>query len=152
MGPLLAVAVSLIVTGCGIDATPPIPISQPVLQTTETDDLLQPAAPETQLATARETDPTDEKLLPIGSFRGREHTITIYSASDVPRFTVVARNGDVMAEKLSAEEIQARLPNIFSTYKSTFAQLGEYIDASISPSLPARLESAPNDVEARRSR
>jgi len=73
-----------------------------------------------------------QRLISIGSFRGRDHTITIYTTSDGPRFTVTSAGGKVLAEKLSAGEIEAELPDIYKTYKNTFAASDNYLDARAS--------------------
>ena len=68
----------------------------------------------------------------IGHLKGRTHTITIHTSPDGPRFSVKTEDGQVLAEALSANEIQAKLPEIYNTYRSTFARTesGAFMDAS----------------------
>jgi hypothetical protein len=82
-----------------------------------------------------------ERLAPIGSFRGRDHTVIIYSTSDGPRFTVTTAGGEVLAERLSGDEIEAELPDVYKTYKHTFATSDNYLDARLdhTPAAPASM-------------
>ena len=83
-------------------------------------------------------DMASQRQFSLGSFRGRDHTITIYSTSDGPRFTVTTADGKVLAEKLSVGDIQAKLPDIYKTYENTFAAQDNYLDAraELAPMVP----------------
>jgi hypothetical protein len=65
----------------------------------------------------------------IGSFKGRDHTVTIESAADGPRFTVKTNDGQVLGTRLTAEELQAKLPEVYESFKSSIAGSG-HLDAS----------------------
>ena len=84
------------------------------------DVVTEPAASDAAV-TDPEPDPKNAGII-IGHFRGRQHTITIYSSQEGPRFSVKTDDGRVLAEALSAREIQAKLPEVYNTYRSTFAQ------------------------------
>jgi hypothetical protein len=66
----------------------------------------------------------------IGQLKSRHHTILIHTGSDGPRFTVATLDGKVIAEALSVDEMQAQHPEIYETYKSSFAKYDGYLDAS----------------------
>ncbi len=75
---------------------------------------------------------TDDVGLPVvGELRSRKHTIIIYSAPAGPRFTVHGTDGLVIATALTADEMRERHPDIYETYKSTFAQGNSSLDASV---------------------
>ena len=67
----------------------------------------------------------------IGQLKSRKHTILIHTASDGPRFTVTTHDGKVIAAALSVSEMQAMHPDIFKTYKESFANFESYLDASV---------------------
>ena len=67
---------------------------------------------------------------PIVIVKGREHTITIYSSADGPRFTVATNDGKVLADRLNADGIRQQLPEIYKAYESSFAGGGSHLDAS----------------------
>ena len=77
--------------------------------------------------------PQGKPSITIVTLKGREHTITIYSAPDGPRFTVATVDGKVMADQLSADEMRQQHPGIYKTYKSSFAGSDAHLDASARP-------------------
>jgi hypothetical protein len=86
-----------------------------------------------------ETSSVTSKNAPpvIGQLKSRHHTILIHTGSDGPRFTVATLDGNVIAEALSVDEIQAQHPEIYKTYKESFANYEVYLDASIHPNAPS---------------
>lgn len=78
--------------------------------------------------------PVASKATPpiIGQFKSRHHTILIHIGSDGPRFSVATLDGKVIAEALSVDEMQAQHPEIYKTYKESFANYEGYLDASSS--------------------
>jgi hypothetical protein len=90
----------------------------------------------------------------VGQLRSRKHTIIIYSAPAGPRFTVQRMDGFVIAAALSADEMRERHPDIYETYKSTFAGGASSLDARVDASDgPPPLRSGPlvdfNNLPAR---
>lgn len=69
---------------------------------------------------------------PIGSLRGRDHTVAFYSTPEGPRFTVSTVDGKVLGEQLSVEQLRAQLPKVYEEFKSSIAGPGGYLDASSS--------------------
>ena len=66
---------------------------------------------------------------PIGSLKGRNHTVTFYSTPEGPRFTVSTVDGRVLGQQLSVDQLRAQLPQVYEEFKSSIAGLGGYLDA-----------------------
>ncbi len=67
----------------------------------------------------------------IGYLKGREHTITLHSAVDGPRFTIATNDGKVLGSELTLEQVRAQLPDIYDSIKSNFAASSATMDASV---------------------
>lgn len=78
-------------------------------------------------------DRVGSKITPpiIGQLKSRHHTILIHTGSDGPRFTVATLDGKVIAAALTVDQMQAQHPEIYRTYKESFANYEGYLDASI---------------------
>ena len=85
-----------------------------------------PAAAAVEPATPADVGPGT----PIGSLKGRDHTVAFYSTPEGPRFTVSTVDGKVLGEQLSVDQLRAQLPKIYEEFKSSVAGPGGYLDAS----------------------
>lgn len=139
-GPIKAVAlvasvVSLWLCGCMARSS-----DQPVsnLQREASDQQIVASDATGSVVAAGAAEAQEKTTAPIGTLKGREYAITIYSTTDGPRFTIAGADGRVLGEKLSADEIRAQHPTIYETYKSTFAGTGGSFDASVGHVIDAR--------------
>ena len=71
-------------------------------------------------ATSESAQPSKTNALVIGHLKGRDHTLTIYSSADGPRFTV-SKEGKVLATEISLDQLRARHRDLFQKYQGAFA-------------------------------
>jgi hypothetical protein len=58
----------------------------------------------------------------VGHLQARDRRVTIRSTTDGPRFTVRANDGAVLADGITAAELQAQQPELFRAVETGVAQ------------------------------
>jgi hypothetical protein len=57
----------------------------------------------------------------IGHMERRDTIVTIHAAKDGPRYTVRAKDGSLIVERLTEKELQAKLPDVHRDIKTGVA-------------------------------
>jgi len=73
---------------------------------------------------ARAAKPTPP---PLGTLQGREYAVEVYAG---PVFTVLSADGEVLAELMTAEQLQASLPEVYRKIERVYA-------ANLASSIPS---------------
>ena len=88
----------------------------------------KPAAAAETLKPALSEQAADQE---IGRLEGRNHTIYIRSTSNGPRMTVRSKDGGVLDENLSPDQLSARYPQLYELYEAYSEKEKGHLDASI---------------------
>jgi len=75
-----------------------------------------------QQSSLTQSGPVNETLPVIVHLETRDTVITALAGSDGPVYTVRTRTGRTLAQRLSEQELQVRLPRIHRLLKTSYAQ------------------------------
>ncbi len=84
--------------------------------------------PETPKVGAKPTDGKSTRVVPTTSkvivmLKSRRETLVVYSTQSGPSFSILSAGGRKVATGLSMNDLQAGYPEIYSTYRTSFANL-----------------------------
>lgn len=68
-----------------------------------------------------QTENLGDKLPVIVSLETRNEVVSIMSGYEGPVYTVTTRDGEILGEQLSGQELQVKLPNIYHFLKTSYA-------------------------------
>ena len=99
----------------------------------------------TDEALARPRDPgstaagASDELPLIASLRSRDHQIAIHASPAGPLYTIRTASGEVVASRLTEDELAAREPGVFDDIRSLIAELWAGLDAQAERAEPREL-------------
>lgn len=79
--------------------------------------------PETARSTIQD-DSADLEATLFGQLEMREHTVTIWSTSAGPLYTITAKDGGVLAERIDSALLEARFPRLHAALEGPLDEGG----------------------------